>query len=138
MWTSSNTETVHTPVGALWQRWINVASWPSQDFSLESASIDGDFAVDSHITLKPKGSSKVKLTIVEVTPFKSFSSIGKLPLAKLRFDHLAQPTGDGVSFTQTVTIDGPLSGLYAKFMGKKMATNLKARMTKLVELLQAG
>ncbi len=137
MWRSSNTQTAKSSLEALWQHWTDVANWPQQDASLESASINGDFQVGSIITLKPKGSPTVKVRLIEVKPCTSFSTIGKLPLTKLQFYHYAAPTSAGIEFTQSVTMTGPLSGLFSLLFGKKMTDNLKARMSKLAELLNA-
>lgn len=138
MWKASNTEIAKSNPEALWKYWSDVENWPKQDASLKEASINGPFKVGSTISLKPKGSPKVKVTIIETTPNKSFSSVGKLPLAKLKFDHAAKSMAGGVKFTQSVTISGPFTKLYAALMGKKMTKNLKARMTKLVELLETN
>jgi hypothetical protein len=135
MWKSEHTQTAKATPEALWKRWTDVANWPEQDASLESASINGPFVVGSIITLKPKGSPTVKVKLIEVTPLKSFSSTGSLPLAKLQFDHRANTTSNGIEFTQSVTISGPLAGLFSNMMGKTMAENLKARMIRLSQLL---
>lgn len=136
MWKASNTEVAKSTPTKLWSYWTNVASWPEQDMSLESASIHGDFAAGSVIALKPKSSPKVKVTLIEVTNNQSFSSVGKLPLAKLQFDHRVKTAPKGIAFTQSVTISGPLSGLFSKVMGNKMAENLTARMKNLVKALE--
>lgn len=136
MWKSSNTETVDEPAAAIWQKWTEVAKWPEQDASLVSASINGPFVVGSTITLKPKGSPSVKVTLVEVTPNKSFASVGKMPGAKLHFVHDILLSDTGTSFTQSVSMDGPLASLWAAMMGKKMASNLKARMVKMAQLIK--
>jgi Polyketide cyclase / dehydrase and lipid transport len=137
MWKAEFTRNVQATPEALWERWTDVANWPEQDESLQSASINGPFVVGSIITLKPKGSPTVKVQLIEVTKLKSFSSTGQLPLAKLQFDHKAKSDGGKIEFTQSVTMSGPLSGLFSKLMGKTMATNLEARMTKLATLLDS-
>ena len=137
MWKAEFTKSAQATPEALWERWTDVANWPEQDESLQSASINGPFAVGSIITLKPKGSPTVKVQLIEVTKLKSFSSTGQLPLAKLQFDHKAKPDGAKIEFTQSVTMTGPLSGLFSKMMGKKMAENLEARMAKLAKLLDS-
>lgn len=136
MWKISNTETTKASPEAIYKMWTNVASWPKQDSSISSASIDGPFKVGSKITLKPKGSPTVKVTIKQVSPNQGFTSQGKLPLAKLQFIHTIQPDGKHTKFTQSVVISGPLTGLFSRLMGKNMQKNLKARMKKMVELLQ--
>lgn len=138
MWKATNTETAKSTPAKVWSFWTDVADWPAQDHSLESASIAGDFEVGDVITMKPKGSPKVRVKLIEVTRGKSFSSVGKLPLAKLQFDHLVTTNaGKGITFTQSVTISGPLSGLFSKLMGQKMAENLTARMKNLVKVLES-
>lgn len=137
MWKAEFTKSAQATPEALWERWTDVANWPEQDESLQSSSINGPFVVGSIITLKPKGSPTVKVQLIEVTPLKTFSSTGQLPLAKLQFDHKAKLDGVKLEFAQSVTMTGPLSGLFSKLMGAKMAENLEARMTKLVKLLNS-
>jgi len=137
MWKAEFTKSAQATPQALWERWTDVANWPQQDESLQSAGINGPFAVGSIITLKPKGSPTVKVQLIEVTPLKSFSSTGSLPLAKLQFDHKARAEGGKIEFTQSVTMTGPLSGLFSRLMGGKMAENLEARMAKLAKLLNS-
>ncbi len=135
MWTASHSETVRAQAREIWQRWTEVTRWPEQDASLVSASINGPFAVGSVITLKPKGSPAVTVTLVELTPNVSFSSVGKLPLAQLRFDHTIDEMKDGVRFTQSVSMTGPLAWLWSGLMGSTMAANLTARMQRLAQLV---
>jgi Polyketide cyclase / dehydrase and lipid transport len=137
MWKAEFTKNAQATPEALWERWTDVANWPQQDESLQSASINGPFAVGSIITLKPKGSPTVNVQLIEVTSLKSFSSTGQLPLAKLQFDHKAKSDAGKIEFTQSVTMSGPLSSLFSRLMGKKMAENLEARMTKLAALLDS-
>lgn len=135
MTTYSYSETVAAPPEAIWKLWENVAAWPKQDISITSASIDGAFAVGSKITLKPKGSPAVKVKLIKVEKNKGFESQGTLPLAKLRFVHNISTQGSKTTFTQTIIIDGPLSGLFARGMGKSMDKNLQARVHKMGELI---
>lgn len=137
MWKAEFTKSAQATPEALWERWTDVVNWPEQDASLEFASINGPFAVGNVITLKPKGSPIVKVQLIEVSRLISFSSNGQLPLTKLQFDHKAKPVAGGIEFTQSVTMTGPLAGLFSRMMGRKMAENLDARMTKLVQLLES-
>jgi hypothetical protein len=137
MWKAEFTKSAQATPEALWERWADVSNWPEQDDSLQSASINGPFAVGSVITLKPKGSPTVKVQLIEVTKLKSFSSTGQLPLAKLQFDHKVKSDAGKIEFTQSVTISGPLAWLFSRLMGNTMSTNLEARMTKLAKLLDS-
>jgi len=136
MWKTSNTETVIGTPKDVWNKWVQVDKWPEQDESLISASIDGPFEVGSTITLKPKSSPTVKVVLVQVKPNDSFESVGKLPLTQLRFMHQIKPESKKVSFAQSVIMEGALSGLFSKLMGKKMEQNLKARMKKLAKMIE--
>jgi hypothetical protein len=138
MKTFTDSKTTSAPASAIWQRWAEVAKWPEQDTSLNSASIDGPFEVGSTITLKPKGSPTVKIMLIEMQAGVSFAAEGKLPLAKLRFDHNIVSSGDKTTFSVVVTISGPLSGLFGALMGAKMESNLHARMAKIVQLIEKG
>jgi hypothetical protein len=136
MWKTSNTETVTASPSEVWKLWQNVTAWPKQDSSITSASIDGPFAVGSKITLKPKGSPTVKVVIKKMEVNKGYTTEGKLPLAKLQFVHQITTKGKQTSFTQSVIISGPLSGLFARMMGKSMSKNLNARMKTMATMLQ--
>lgn len=135
MTTYSYSETVKAPPQEVWKLWENVAAWPKQDSSIVSASIEGPFEVGSKITIKPKGSPAVKVTLVKVEQNKGFESVGKLPLAKLRFVHKITTQGNKTTFRQSVIINGPLSGLFARGLGKSMDKNLQARVQKMAELI---
>lgn len=137
MWQTSNTLTVKATPAAVWQTWEEVSKWPKQDLSLTSASINGPFQIGSQITMKPKGSPTVKVIIKQIAVNKGFTSEGKLPLTSLQFIHKIEPDGNQTKFTQTIVMDGPLSGLFSKILGKKMESNLKMRMQKTVEMLQS-
>lgn len=136
MWNTTHTEFVRATAQDVWQRWINVSKWPEQDASLKSAELIGPFEVGNTIVMQPAGSPTVQVRLVEVTPNASFSSVGSLPLATLRFDHRIEPAQGGVQFTQSVTIDGSLAWLWSRMMGKTMASNLEKRMKTLAQLIE--
>lgn len=137
MWKASNTEKTKASAQAVWQAWEKVSSWPDQDKSINAATINGPFAVGGIITIKPKGSPKVKVVLKRVEPNKGFMSEGKLPLTKMQFIHEISSNNGSTSFTQSVVMDGPLAGLFSALMGKKMEQNLVARMKNMKELLEA-
>ncbi len=136
MWKATHTATVNASPEAIWERWVDVDKWPEQDASLKSASISGPFELGSTITLQPKNAPKVKVRLALVTPNAGFVSVGKLPLATLRFTHHLEELKSGTSFTQSVSITGPMAWFYATIMGNKMEQNLVARVDKMAGLIE--
>ena len=79
-----------------------VSDWPEWDPETEAASIEGDFIVGAIGKIKPKGAPESKIELIEVTSDQSFTVECKLPLCKMHFIHVMNPTESGtkaVSYT---------------------------------------
>lgn len=136
MWKASHTETVAAPGASIWSRWTNVESWPEQDETLASASIQGPFELGSTLILKPKNAPKTKSTLALVTPDVGFAYITKIPLAKLQFTHHLEERSGKTEFTHSVSISGPLFWLYTPLLGRRLEQLMIARMQRIVELIE--
>ncbi len=134
MWTFTHTENTTASPAQVWQRYSDPSSWPEWDQETETVRLDGPFAAGSRGRLKPKGGPAAKFQITAVAEQESFSDVSFLPLARIVFKHEIQPSPEGSSFTHTVSIEGPLSPLFARVIGKKIASGLPTSMRRLAEL----
>jgi hypothetical protein len=136
MWEFKHTETTPATPAQLWGRYIDHASWPEWDTDTESVTLDGPFVAGTTGTIKPVGAPKAKFRVAEVTEDVSFIDVSKLPFAKMQFAHMIEPADGGTRFTHHVTISGPLSPLFGRVIGKKVAAGLPSAMRRLGELAE--
>ncbi len=118
----------------VWGRYAEPRTWPEWDAATERVMLQGPFAVGSGGTLKPVGGPITRFTLTEVVPEVEFTSVARLPLARLVFRHRIGATATGSRLTHTVTISGPLSPLLARVMGRGLARELPSAMNALARL----
>jgi hypothetical protein len=82
--------------------------------------------------LKPKGGPKVKATILVVEPNKRFIDVSNLPGAKLKFDHAITQQSGTTTVSIVMTLNGPLSRLWAKILGKNQQADLEKSTANLI------
>lgn len=138
IWVATHTQTTTASPKALWHHYTHVANWPKEDTSLESAKLQGDFAVGSKIVMKPKGAPKSSVTITKVVPMSFYSTQGSIPLGKLLFTHEIIQKGKTTSFTHTITVTGPLRKLFVKMVAQKLADNLPTKMANIAKLAESA
>ncbi len=139
MWVFEHTEITTAPPEAIWKRWSNVQLWAEQNKDVEWAKLEGTFIVGSKILIKPKGSPQTSTVITQVTDNKSFTSESKIPFGILRFEHDMKPEKNKkgqFEFLHRVTITGPLTFIFRKLFGEKMAKNLPEMMQQLASLAE--
>jgi hypothetical protein len=115
MWTFECSDETAATRADVWSLWSNPARWPEYDRGIVWATLDGQFVAGAKVRLKPKGGPKSWLEIVSAEPEQGFSTLAKLPLAKLRFAHALSDGADGKTrITSTITVTGPLSKVFAR------------------------
>lgn len=131
MWEFKHTETTAATPEQIWKRYADPPTWPQWDHETKSVTLDGPFAVGTTGTLKPVRGPETKFRVLEVTDGRSFTDVSFLPLAKMHFSHTIDPAAGGASITHKVMISGPLSPLFARVIGKKIAAGLPGAMRRL-------
>jgi hypothetical protein len=127
--TSQHTKANPSAVFALW---ADIDHWADYDEGIEWAKLTDTFAAGGHYTLKPKGGPKVKATILVVEPNKRFIDVSNLPGAKLKFDHAITQQSGTTTVSIVMTLNGPLSRLWAKILGKNQQADLEKSTANLI------
>lgn len=122
--------------GRIWQQYARVDQWHVWDAEVEWASLNGPFREGATGELKPKGGPKTAFTITSYEPERSFTTRSSIPFGKMDIIHHILPEGDTWVVTHTVQLSGPLSGLFAQIMGKKIVRALPLALSKLVEIAE--
>ncbi|MGB1311636.1 MAG: hypothetical protein ACPG47_10505, partial [Leucothrix sp.] len=102
-----------------------------------SSSLDGDFKVGTTGKIKPKGEPETPITLVEVTPNKSFTVECKLPLCKMQFIHEMADQGDNVAVKNRVLFTGLLSPVFGFLIGSKIKKSLSSSLQGLKSYIEA-
>ena len=140
MWVYEHTiEAMNITPEQIWATYQNVRAWPSWDSELQSASLLGDFEVGSKIIIKPKKGPKAKAVITECVPFEKFTDATKLPLkTELIFSHQIEQNSKNIKLTHRVSIDGPLTFIFKRLIGKPIQKHLPDAMKSLILLIKEG
>jgi len=138
MWMFEHTETTSASPERLWARYAEPGAWPAWDHEIATVTVEGPMAVGTRGRLKPVNGPASRFTFTEVTPEVGFTDVTRLPLARLTFVHSIESTPSGSRFTHRVTIDGPLSRLFARVIGRNVAAGLPIAMRSLAELAETA
>jgi len=136
MWTFEHTETTTATPAQLWARYADPPSWPEWDHEIAAVTVQGPMAVGTRGTLKPVKGPATTFTFSEVSREVGFTDVSRLPLARLTFSHLIEPTATGCRFIHRVSISGPLSPLFARVIGRSVAAGLPVAMRELARLAE--
>ncbi|RAP32448.1 hypothetical protein DID75_04965 [Candidatus Marinamargulisbacteria bacterium SCGC AG-410-N11] len=118
---------------AIWKVWQNVEDWPGWDKELEWVTIDGPFIEGQTGKIKPKGSPVSSFKITTCVPFKQCTSVSKLPLTQLIFDHYVKFENGETLITHQILMKGPLSWLFNKLIGPKLKKGLDEAVRHLIQ-----
>lgn len=119
---------------SIWHVWTDINNWHAWNPGIDYCKLEQPFAVGSYFILKPIGAPAVKLQLVEVEEKHKFTDCTFLFGAKMYGKHELKIESDGLRLTTTMTITGPLSFLWRKLLGEKMAAKIPAQTEALVEL----
>jgi len=138
MWTFEHAETTTATPAQLWARYAQPTSWPEWDHEIAVVTVAGAMAAGTHGTLKPVKGPTTPFTFSEVIPGVGFTDVSRLPLARMTFVHRIEPIQIGSRFVHRVTITGPLSPLFARVIGRKVAAGLPTAMRELARLVETN
>lgn len=124
--------TTDVPAEAFFDRWADMATWPTWNTDTEWARLDGPFQTGSTGALKPKGGPTTKFVLASVVPGREFIDVSLLVGARLTFEHLVSEETDGrTTVSVRVTLAGPLAFFWNAVLGKGIAQGLAADLGRL-------
>jgi len=127
------------PPAAFFDLWADMTSWPEWNTDTEWVRLDGPFAEGVTGSLKPKRAPKVKFVVERLVPNREFVDVSRLTGARLSFAHTVTERSDGGSLVQvTVTLSGPLSGLWARVLGKGLISSAQTDLDALARVAEGN
>lgn len=133
MWTWSFSKETDIEPEHIWPVLADIENWPSIDENIEFVTVYGTPSAGSQFTLKPKGGPKLSFTIGEFQPPHVYSDICRMPLARMETRHTVH---QGL-VTADIRIEGALSGLWGRLVGRKHARGLPALTEKMLKAARA-
>ena len=134
VWRNEHSTEVDAPGEAVWSVWTDVPGWP-RFLGMRWARLEGDFAVGARGRIKPSHGPPSNFEIVALEPGRFYATRASMPGANLRFEHFVEPgAAGGTRVTERQTIDGPLSGVYGRLLGRQMVSELPGSLEKLADL----
>lgn len=129
-------KTITASPAAIYKIWADVEQWSDWDKSVQWSLLDSSFAVGSKIKMKPRGGPQTTAILTLVEQDRAFNDISRLPGATIYFNHHVEQTNAETVVTHTITMDGPLSWLWVRIMGKGLRDSLQPAVDKLVMLAE--
>ena len=126
------------PPERIWAAWTDVECWPEWDTELDSASLDGSFALGAKGRVKPKRGSAARFSISELIPGESYTLTTRLPLCGLKVRRrLTRKDGGATYFTHEVSFVGPLASVFGNLLGRRYREALPVVMENLQKIAES-
>ncbi|WP_225724870.1 MULTISPECIES: SRPBCC family protein [unclassified Nocardia] len=121
---------------AFFAKWADMATWPEWNADTEWVRLDGPFTEGATGMLKPKGGPKVKFIVERLTDTE-FVDVSKLIGARLVFAHHVTENDGRTMVSVTISMEGPLRGLWKLIMGADLAKGVQRDLEALVAAAEA-
>ena len=127
---------INAPAEQIFSVYTAVSDWPKWDTDTVASSIDGPFEVGTTGKIKPEGQPVTPITLVEVTPNKSFTVECKLPLCKMQFIHEMVGQDDEAEVKNIVLFTGLLSPVFGLLIGSKIKKSMSSSLLGLKKYIE--
>jgi hypothetical protein len=105
---------------------------------VEWSRLDGPFEVGSTGKSKPPGRLPAgSFRLDAVVPDQMYRSETKLPGVRLLFEHVIEPTDEGVTITHRAILNGPLARLWLQVLRKSIEGGLPPGVERLAAMAAA-
>ncbi|HEY2161223.1 MAG TPA: SRPBCC family protein [Solirubrobacteraceae bacterium] len=127
MWSVEHTAPSNAGRETLWKLFAEPGAWPGWNPTIGEASFDGPIANGTTGRVKPKRGPAAKVVLADVQEPAGFTTVSRLPGARLRIVHeLAEARGGGSLVTERAVLDGPLAGIWAVVLGRQLRHDMTA------------
>jgi hypothetical protein len=125
---------ISAPREAVFALYEDVSAWPVWDHETVEVHLPDGLRGGSKGWLKPRKGPKARVRVAEVTPGRSFTMEGRLPLCRMHFSHDLESIGCDTKATHSVRFFGPLGFLFRRVIGKEIDASLPSTLRGLKEV----
>jgi len=101
-----------------WAVWTDPSIWKGGPIA--RARLHGAFDVGGKITVRVRGYTPLTSTITRIEPQRLWTGVAKTPGLTMTIDHIIEPADSGILLTERAALSGPLAGLVARLLGRRM------------------
>lgn len=120
---------------SVFAQWADPRTWPAWDPEVASVSFEPPALLGKKGKLKPSSGPTLPFSITRIEPDRVFTNTGTLPGAKLDFEHVVSPAGEGSEVRVTVRLRGPLAPIWKRLVGPGMASAAQSSVQGLLDHL---
>jgi hypothetical protein len=99
--------------------------------------MEGEFEVNNHFYLKPKGTPAVKIILTELDKGRSFTDSTKFFGAEMHDTHSLEEMPEGLKLSNKLLVSGPHKWLWVFLVAKNVADTVPQEMESLVNLAKS-
>jgi len=129
---------VNAPAGELFAIYQDVQNWSAWDPDTKAAFLDGPFAVGSRGRLTPTQGNAVPMVLTEVEQDRCFTVESRIPLFRMRFEHILRPAEGRTEVVHRVTFSGLLSPLLGRMLIRQLNVGLPLTLDNLKGLAESN
>ncbi len=133
----SFTISVNNTIDKVWQTLIDVQNWHKWDTEIIDAKLDGEFAVGTKGTMKPKTGPKLKFYISEIIPNQSYTFNTIMPVGELVIKRSLKAENEQIYFTDDIAFTGFLKLVFGIMLGGQFRKVLPEVMNKFKKLAES-
>jgi len=127
---ATHTERTSAAPSAIWALWADPARWADWNEQIQHAELDREtLQVGAQARIKFKRGGTVKFEVTAVEPERLFVDEARFPGARVGHEHRLSPAGGGCEITHRLYVEGPLSGVWSRMLGRKRMRESVARFT---------
>ena len=134
---SYSAQTVYSPA-VVFSRWADPETWPEWDAEVREVSFEGPAKLGAWGRMHPARGPAMSFSITAFEPDRVFTNTSSMPGARLIFEHIVTPAGEGAGVTVIVHIEGPLEPLWKRIVGRGLAGAARSSVTGLLTYLEAA
>ena len=123
----THTVDIAAPPSVVWDVWTDLERWPEWTASMSSIErlAPGPLAVGLRVRIEQPKLPSSELTVMEVTPRRTFSWGASRPGTRVTASHAIEPLGNGSRATLAVSFEGWLGALIGRMIRARSEQYLK-------------
>jgi hypothetical protein len=135
-WETTSTLEAPAPPAVIWDSaYARADDWLKWNPELERATLDGPLREGAEARIVFRSGLRLRFLVTEFEDGRLFTDEARLPGARMGHRHLLEPgTGGGSRLTNTIFIEGPLTGIWRRILGPAAARTLPDAQRSIADL----
>jgi hypothetical protein len=134
MWKTDYSATTDLPVGAVWNALRDIHTGVEASGGGDRFEIHGPYQVGTELSVTPQGQDTFRSVITELVENGVYADRTQFNGLELTFQHRFETTGDKLTVTHELIIDGPSADQVGPELGPQISADFPAAMSSLFEI----